>query len=164
MSVMILPEFFALLAIDLFLLLSLLTCLLDERFPKAIPYVYQIAALVGFGHLLVSKDFLTIFGEYMRFWYNFFYLLVALANIVAINVYFAVIKQNWTLGKVWSGAVTFPTIFISIFFVSNYSYVAGSAFPMLLLQIGLVVALVIMGLSVSIFLSPDLLDKLRRGR
>jgi len=161
---MILPEFFALLAIDLFLLLSLLTCLLDERFPKAIPYVYQIAALVGFGHLLVSKDFLTIFGEYMRFWYNFFYLLVALANIVAINVYFAVIKQNWTLGKVWSGAVTFPTIFISIFFVSNYSYVAGSAFPMLLLQIGLVVALVIMGLSVSIFLSPDLLDKLRRGR
>ncbi len=164
MPALLLPEFFALLAIDLFLLLSLLTCLLDERFPKAIPYVYQIAALVGFGHLLVSKDFLTIFGEYMRFWYNFFYLLVALANIVAINVYFAVIKQNWTLGKVWSGAVTFPTIFISIFFVSNYSYVAGSAFPMLLLQIGLVVALVIMGLSVSIFLSPDLLDKLRRGR
>lgn len=164
MSAMILPEFFALLAIDLFLLLSLLTCLLDERFPKAIPYVYQIAALVGFGHLLVSKDFLTIFGEYMRFWYNFFYLLVALANIVAINVYFAVIKQNWTLGKVWSGAVTFPTIFISIFFVSNYSYVAGSVFPMLLLQVGLVVALVIMGLSVSIFLSPDLLNKLRRGR
>jgi len=35
---------------------------------------------------------------------------------------------------------------------------------LLLLQIGLVIALVVMGLSVSIFLSPDLLDKLRRGR
>jgi len=160
----ILPEFFALLAIDLFLLLSLLTCLLEERFPKAIPYVYQIAALIGFGHLLVSKDFLTVFGQYMRFWYNFFYLTVALANIVAINVYFAVIRKNWTIAKVWSGAVTFPTIFISIFFVSNYSYTGGSEFPLLLLQIGLVVALVVMGVSVSIFLSPDLLDKLRRGR
>jgi len=160
----ILPEFFALLAIDLFLLLSLLTCLLEERFPKAIPYIYQIAALIGFGHLLVSRDFLTVFGQYMRFWYNFFYLMVALANVVAINVYFAVIKKMWTLAKVWSGAVTFPTIFISIFFVSNYSYVAGSEFPLLLLQIGLVIALVVMGVSVSIFLSPDLLDKLRRGR
>ncbi len=158
----ILPEFFALLAIDLFLLLSLLTCLLEERFPKSIPYVYQMAALIGFGHLLVSKDFLTVFGLYMRFWYNFFYLMVALANIVAINVYFAVIKKNWMFAKVWSGAVTFPTIFISIFFVSNYSDTAGSGFPLLLLQIGLVVALVVMGVSVSIFLSPDLLDKLRR--
>ena len=161
---MILPEFFALLAIDLFLLLSLLTCLLDERFPKAIPYIYQIAALIGFGHLLVSRDFLTVFGEYMRFWYNFFYLMVALANVVAINVYFAVIKKNWLITKAWSGAITFPTIFISIFFVSNYSYIAGSEFPLLLLQIGLVIALVIMGISVSIFLSPDLLNKLRKGR
>ena len=160
----ILPEFFALLAVDLFLLLSLLTCLLEDRFPKAIPYIYQIAALIGFGHLLVSRDFLTVFGQYMRFWYNFFYLMVALANIVAINVYFAVIKRSWLLAKVWSGAVTFPTIFISIFFVSNYSYVAGSEFPLLLLQIGLVVALVVMGVTVSIFLSPDLLDKLRKGR
>ena len=161
---MILPEFFALLAIDLFLLLSLLTCLLDERFPKAIPYIYQIAALIGFGHLLVSRDFLMVFGEYMRFWYNFFYLMVALANVVAINVYFAVIKKNWLITKAWSGAITFPTIFISIFFVSNYSYIAGSEFPLLLLQIGLVIALVIMGVSVSIFLSPDLLNKLRKGR
>ena len=100
----------------------------------------------------------------MRFWYNFFYLMVALANVVAINVYFAVIKKNWLITKAWSGAITFPTIFISIFFVSNYSYIAGSEFPLLLLQIGLVIALVIMGISVSIFLSPDLLNKLRKGR
>ncbi len=100
----------------------------------------------------------------MRFWYNFFYLMVALANIVAINVYFAVIKRNWTLAKVWSGAVTFPAVFISIFFVSNYSFIAGSAFPLLLLQIGLVIAVVVMGVSVSIFLSPDLLEKFRRRR
>ncbi|TET19556.1 hypothetical protein E3J74_06685 [Candidatus Bathyarchaeota archaeon] len=56
MSSPLLPEFFALLATDLFLMLSLLTCLLDDRLPKAIPYIYQIAALMGYGHLLISRD------------------------------------------------------------------------------------------------------------
>jgi len=161
---MILPEFFALLSIDVFLLLSLLTCLLEERFPKALPYVYQIAALVGFGHILVSRDFINVFGEYMRFWYNFFYLLVALGNIVAANLYLAVEKRMWTLAKAWSGAVTFPIALIAVFFVSNYSYLEGAQFPILILQVGLVISIVVMGVSVSILLSPDLLNKFRRRK
>jgi len=161
---MILPEFFALLSIDVFLLLSLLTCLLEERFPKAVPYIYQIAALIGFGHLLVSREFLTVFGEDMRFWYNFFYLLVALGNIIAVNLYLAVEKKFWALAKTWSGIVTFPITLISVFFVFNYSYFQGAEFPTLLLQIGLVISPIVMGVSISLFLSPDLLDKLRRNR
>ena len=160
----ILPEFFALLSIDVFLLLSLLSCILEDRFPKALPYVYQIAALIGFGHLLVSREFLVIFGEYMRFWYNFFYLLVALGNIVAVNLYLAVEKKMWALAKAWSGAVTFPLTLISVFFVSNYSYLQGAEFPTLILQVGLVISAVLMGVSVSIFLSPDLLSKFRRRK
>jgi len=161
---MILPEFFALLSIDIFLLLSLLTCLLEERFPKAIPYIYQIAALIGYGHLLVSREFLTIFGEDMRFWYNFFYLLIALGNIVAINLYLAVEKKMWTLAKAWSGIVTFPITVISVFFVSNYSYLQGAEFPTLILQLGLVISTIVMGVSISLFLSPDLLNKLKGRR
>ena len=157
----LLPEFFALLSIDIFLLLSLLTCLLEERFPKAMPYIYQIAALIGFGQLLVSREFLTIFGEYMRFWYNFFYLLVALGNIIAINLYLAVERKSWILAKAWSGAVTFPLILISIFFVSNYSYLQGPEFPILILQTGLVISAIVMGVGISLFLSPELLNKLR---
>jgi len=160
----ILPEFFALLSVDIFLLLSLLTCLLDQKFPKAIPYIYQIAALIGFGHLLVSREFLATFGEYMRFWYNFFYLLVALANIVAINLYLAVERKAWELAKAWSGAVTFPITMIAVFFVSNYSYLQGVEFPTLILQVGFVISAVVMGISVSIFLSPDLLNKFRRKK
>jgi len=160
----ILPEFFALLSIDIFLLLSLLSCILENRFPKALPYVYQIAALIGFGHLLVSREFLLIFGEYMRFWYSFFYLLVALGNVVAINLYLAVEQKMWALAKAWSGAVTFPLTIVSVFFVSNYSYLQGAEFPTLILQVGLVVSAVIMGVSVSVFLSPDLLSKLRRRK
>jgi len=159
---MMLPEFFALLSIDVFLLLSLLTCLLEERFPKAMPYIYQIAALIGFGHLLVSREFLTLFSEDMRFWYNFFYLLVALGNIVAVNLYLAVVKKQWVLAKAWSGVVTFPITVISLFFVSNYSYLQGAVFPTLLPQVGLVVSAIVMGVSFSLLLSPDLLKKLRR--
>lgn len=158
------PEFFALLAVDLFLMLSLLTCLLDDRFPKAIPYVYQVAALIGFGHLVISREFFVIFGEYMRFWYCFIYLLVALINIVAVNVYFAVPKKLWTLAKIWSGAVTFPTITISLFFVSNYGYTQGATFPLLFLQIGLVVSAIVMGISIGIFLSPETVRNLFKIR
>jgi ABC-type tungstate transport system substrate-binding protein len=152
----LLPEFFALLGIDLFLMLSLLTCLLDDRMPKALPYIYQLAALTGYGHLLISKNFLTVFGDYMRFWYCFIYLLVCLANIVAVNIYFAAVKKQWTLAKVWSGAVSFPTIFISIFFLSNYGYLHGISLSMFL-QIALVVSAIIMGTSVAMFLSPEAL-------
>jgi ABC-type tungstate transport system substrate-binding protein len=152
----LLPEFFALLGIDLFLMLSLLTCLLDDRMPKALPYIYQLAALAGYGHLLISKNFLTIFGDYMRFWYCFIYLLVCLANIVAVNIYFAAVKKQWTLAKVWSGAVSFPTIFISIFFLSNYGYLHGISLSMFL-QIALFVSAIIMGTSVAMFLSPEAL-------
>ena len=135
-------------------MLSLLSCLLDDRLPKAIPYIYQIAALAGYGHLLISKEFFVIFGEYMRFWYSFMYLGVALSNIVAVNIYFAVAKRRWTLAKIWSGSVTFPTIVVSMFFVSNYTFVQGVAVPLLTLQIGLVVSAVVMGVSIFLLLSP----------
>lgn len=160
----VLPEFFVLLGIDLFLLLSLLTCLLDERFPKALPYIFQVAAVIGYGHLLVSREFLAIFDDYMRFWYSFFYLVVALVNIVAINIYFATSQKMWMLAKAWAGTVTFPTMVISVFFVSNYSYAVSGEFPLLLLQVGLVISAVVLGVSAVVFLSPDLLNKFRRRK
>jgi hypothetical protein len=155
LSSQMLPEFFALLGIDVFLMLSLLSCLLDDRVPKALPYIFQIAALVGYGHLLISKEFFVIFGEYMRFWYCFIYLLVALSNIVAVNIYFGVAKELWTLAKLWSGAVTFPTVLICMYFVSNYTFVQEATLPLLTLQIGLVVSTVVMGVSICLLLSPE---------
>jgi len=151
----LLPEFFALLGIDVFLMLSLLSCLLDDRLPKAIPYIYQIAALVGYGHLLISKEFFVIFGEYMRFWYCFLYLLVALSNIIAVNIYLAVMRGQWGLAKIWSGAITFPIMVISMFFISNYTFVQEATLPLLTLQIGLVVSAVIMGVGICLLLSPE---------
>lgn len=156
------PEFFTILSIDLFLFLSLLACFLDERLPKAVPYIYQIAALIGFGHLLLSRNFFATFSEYMRFWYNFCYLLVALGNTIAINLYLAVSLKLFALAKAWSGAVTMPITVISVFLVSNYGYLQGTEFPTLIAQISIILSLMIMGASVSVFFSPNLLSKFRR--
>ena len=135
---------------------------MDDRLPKTVPYIYQIAALVGYGHLLISKDFFGVFGEYMRFWYCFIYLLVALSNIIAVNIYFAIAKRQWTLAKLWSGAVTFPTVVISMFFVSNYTFVQAATLPLLTLQIGLVLAVLVMGISVFLFLSPEIRRSMKK--
>jgi len=118
------PEFFALLGIDLFLAISLLTCLLDRHFPWQLPYLYQFAALAGFGQLLVSKEFITFFGEYMRFWYSLLYLTVALANIIAVNMYLGIMKKLLNYAKVFMFTVTFPALTLAAFFLSNYAEVA----------------------------------------
>lgn len=118
------PEFFALLGIDLFLAVSLLTCLLDRHFPWQIPYVYQLAALAGYGQLLVSREFIAFFGGYMRFWYSLLYLIVALANIVAVNVYLGIMKKLLNYAKVFMLTVTFPALSLAAFFLSNYAEVA----------------------------------------
>jgi hypothetical protein len=155
----LLPELFALLSSDLFLLLSLLTCLLEERFPKAMPYIYQAAALMGFGHLVVSKMFLTVFDLDLRFWYNFFYLAVGLANVVAINLYLAISKKTWVLAKAWSASVTFPTVFISIFFVYNYGYLQEATFPVLTVDLIFALSVVMLGIAVAVLLSPKLFGR-----
>jgi len=118
------PEFFALLGIDLFLAISLLTCLLDRHFPWQLPYIYQLVALAGFGQLLVSREFIASFGEYMRFWYSLLYLTVALANIIAVNVYLGILKKLLNYAKVFMFTVTFPALSLAAFFLSNYAEVA----------------------------------------
>jgi hypothetical protein len=153
------PEFFALFGIDLFLLLSLLTCLLGERFPKTIPYIYQLAALYGFGHVLISRNFLDMFGEHTRFWYSFLYLVTALANIVAVGIYFAKVKRQNTISKIWSGTIAFPSILVAVYFVMQYSSMQISM-PSIMLQIILLISAGVMGISLIILARPEIIRKL----
>jgi hypothetical protein len=71
MSFALLPEFFVFLGVDVFVAMSLLTCLLDDYFPKTLPYVFQAAAIGGYAHLLISREFLVVFGDPMRFWSDY---------------------------------------------------------------------------------------------
>lgn len=153
----LMPEFFALLGIDVFLAISLLTCLLDKHFPGATSYIYQAAALAGFGHLLVSREFMPIFGDYMRFWYCFIYLIVALANVVVVNVYLATLKKLWNLAKIFFGAITFPTFLVSTFFVYGYANGMMSLplfpqIPMGFLYVALSVCAIVLGIGIFVSL------------
>jgi hypothetical protein len=119
------PEFFLLLGIDLFLAMSLLSCLLDKHFPWHLPYLYQVASLAGFGQLIVAKEFMAVFGDYMRFWFSLLYLAIALANIAAVNVYLGVIKKMVNYAKVFLLAVSFPSFAVVSFFLADYSSLAS---------------------------------------
>jgi hypothetical protein len=158
------PEFFLLLGIDIFLALSLLTCLLDKHFPTALSYIYQLAALTGFGQLLVSKEFLQIFDEYTRFWYSLSFLVIGLMNIAAVNLYLAYSKKQYAIAQVFLGAITVPACLVSTLFVYNYVQIATfsiMSFPQLpTSSIFLTVVsldIVVIGVGVYMFLRPKLL-------
>jgi hypothetical protein len=118
------PEFFLLLGIDLFLAISLLSCLLDKHLPWQLPYLYQVASLAGFGQLIVAKEFMALFDGYMRFWFSLLYLVIALANIIAVNAYLGVIKKLGNYAKAFLLAVTFPSFSVATFFLASYSNVS----------------------------------------
>jgi hypothetical protein len=161
------PEFFALLGIDVFLAISLATCLLDRRFPKAVPYIYQAAALFGFAHLLVSKEFITVFGDYMRFWYSLIYLVIALGNVIAVNIYFAFQKELWRLARLFLGIVTFPIVLVSILFVLDYansltpSTLLFPHLPLSTIFLVFVASTIFLGTGIAVSLRPKNQKKLK---
>jgi len=162
------PEFFSLLSINIFLALGLLTCLFERNFPTAIPYVYQSAALFGFGQLWVSKEFSLIFSDDMRFWYHLAYLSVAVINIIAIDLYLAFLKKQRFLSWIYSGTVVFPSVLVSVFFISVYTNGITLSLPMLP-QIPLEMVYILLALCGTVLavgmltsLKPEMLARLSR--
>jgi hypothetical protein len=161
MGFSLLPEFFAFLAVDVFVAMSLLTCLLDDHFPERLAYFFQVAAIGGYVHVLISKELLTVFGDYMRFWFCFLYLSVALGSVIALNVYLAVIKKRWTLAKAFAGTVVFPIFLTSSFFIFNYARQVTVAYlsPLVMLS-----SAIVLGVSISALLKPQVFRKYWRRR
>jgi len=154
----LLPEFFLFLGVDFFVALSLLTCVMDY-FRRTVPYLYEAAAVFGYVNLLMSREFISTFGEYMRFSYCFLYLVLALANIVGINAYLLVTRKLWGLAKVFAAAVTFPTILISAFFFSLYWRETSQ-----LLTAALLFSAMVLGVGIAFLVSPEKIKKhLGRG-
>jgi len=118
------PEFFLLLGIDIFLAMSLLTALFDKHFPTKIPYIYQLAALAGYGNLIVSKAFLTTFEPYIRFWYSFTYLGISVANTMMLAIYLGYMKKAWAAAKFFTFTIALPIAAITGVFVSSYVSIA----------------------------------------
>jgi thiol:disulfide interchange protein len=120
------PQLFALVGVFLFLALSLLTYFGEDRFPKKLPYIYQVAAFFGLLILVVSRFVLPELEESTRLWYCYGYLIAVLANVIGTNVYLTVPKRQYKTSRNWSAIVTFPSILISTYFVAEYGLMQTS--------------------------------------
>jgi len=145
----LLPEFFLFLGVDFFVALALLTCLMDH-FRRTIPYLYEAAAVFGYVNMLMSREFLATFGEYMRFSYCFLYLTFALANIIGINVYLLISKKSWGTAKAFASCITFPTILISAFFFSLYGRQTEQ-----ILTAALLSSAMVLGIGIAFLVVPE---------
>ena len=122
----LLPEFFTLLGIVIFLAMSLLSARLDDDMPSFLQYLFQGAAIVGLGLLFMSRGFVNtgILGrdptDVTRFWLSVVYLALAVSSVIGLNVHLAAVRRKIALASTFSGTVTVPVFMISALFVSSF--------------------------------------------
>jgi hypothetical protein len=128
----LLPEFFVLLGIDIFLAMSLLSLLLDDELPTIVQYLFQGAALLGLGELSISRGFVNsgVFTkdplDPTRFWISVVYLSSAIFTVIGFNAYLGVVRRKMALATTFAGAVTVPVMMVSAFFVTSFLTTSGN--------------------------------------
>ena len=120
------PEFFMVLGIFVFLVMSFLSALLDDDLPSILQYLFQGAAAVGLGLLVMNQTFINgrIFSldptDPTRFWVSIVYLGLAISIVAGLNVYLAIVRRKMALSSILLGALTVPTLVISSILVSSF--------------------------------------------
>ena len=125
------PEFFMVLGVFIFLAMSFLSALLDDDLPSILPYLFQGTAAVGLGLLVMNQTFIN--GGILsrdptdptRFWINVVYLASAVSIVAGLNLYLAIVRRKMALSSALSGAVTVPTFMISAIVVSSFPGTEG---------------------------------------
>jgi hypothetical protein len=120
--VALVPEFFTLLGIEIFLAISVLSGLLDRQLPSRLQYIFQGLGGLGFAQLLVSVGMVSgLASTYqIRFWVSIVYLGFALSCVVGTNVYLFVGRRGATVASAFSSAVTVPFLMVSALFISSF--------------------------------------------
>jgi len=114
------PQFLLLVGIDIFLGGSILSVMLDDYFPRAMPYILDIGSFVGFSQLLVGPQYTANFSQTLQFYYCFGYLVIGVASIVGLNLYLWLAKGKLLASAVIGIVATTPAILVSVFFASAY--------------------------------------------
>jgi len=114
------PELLILYALDMFLVLSIITCLYDSHFPMAVPYFFQLLSIAGTGHLYVSRVFEGMFTVESRFWYSVFYLGAFLASSFAVSAYLFLVKRSAAKGLMFFGGFTFPSTVLGAYIITVF--------------------------------------------
>jgi len=143
----LLPEFFIVLGITIFLAMSLLIALFDLDMPSLLPYLFQGAAIIGLAQLFMSQTLINtgILSRAAtvgtRLSLSVAYLTSAVSTVVGLNVYLAVVRRKMALASAFSGALTMPIFMISALFVSSF---LGSGGEVVLSPATLVIVAVLM--------------------
>jgi hypothetical protein len=117
----LLPEFFTLLGIEIFVAMSLVSVLLERDIPSSVQWLFQGAAGLGLGQLVVTEGFGTSSViDASRFWISIFYLTLSVCSVAGLNVYLAAVRRKTAIASVFSGTITAPTVSVSVLFVSSY--------------------------------------------
>ena len=141
------PELLILYALDMFLVLSIVTVLFDSSFPLAVPYFFQLLSIAGTGHMYVSQVFDEMFNLESRFWYSFFYLDAMILSAFAISAYLLFVKKSYAKGMMFSGGFTIPAASFGVFLMTFYDNYQST--PLILRVINgnwLIIAIAVSGL------------------
>ena len=116
------PEFFTLLGIEIFLAISVLSGLLDCQLPSRLQYIFQGLGGLGFAQLLVSVGMVSgpASTYQIRFWVSIVYLGFALSCVVGTNVFLFMGRRGATVMSAFSSAVTVPFLMVSALFISSF--------------------------------------------
>jgi hypothetical protein len=124
-------QLFILLGIDIFLGGSILTVLLDEYFPTALPYLWEVGALFGFIQLVLVPHYITGYPAELQFFYSMAYAVSAVLSILASNVYIAFFKGKTTIGGIFAIVASIPCVLVVAAFSSAYVNGVAVALPVL---------------------------------
>jgi len=155
------PELLILYALDMFLVLSIVTCLFDSHFPVAVPYFFQLLAIAGTGHMYLSRVFEEMFTVESRFWYSIFYLGAYLASSFAVSAYLFLIKRSAPKGLMFFGGCTFPSTVFGGYIISVFKnelpipWFLSSDFASGWMSILLLFSFMLLFAGVAMFFDPD---------
>jgi hypothetical protein len=140
----LLPEFLTLLGIEVFVAMSLVSVLLDRDISSSAQWLFQGAAGMGLGQLVVTEGFGTSSViDASRFWISIFYLTLSVCSVAGTNVYLAVVRRKTAIASAFSGTITTPTVSVSVLVVSSYLSGIDVSFTPLTIVIFIVPALLV---------------------
>jgi hypothetical protein len=154
------PELLILYALDMFLVLSIVTVLFDSNFPMAVPYFFQILSIAGTGNLYMSKVFDDMFTLESRFWYSFFYMDAMILSAFAVTAYLLFLKKNLSKGLMFLGGFSLPSTCFGFYILTFYD--DYSSMPMVFSMINgnwvgvmMLVSLLILIKGTKLFMETD---------
>jgi len=125
------PEFLILIGIDVFLGASILTVLLDELFPAALPYILEMGALIGFGELLIGPSYVSNFPSELRFYYSFTYAVVSVMTLFGMNLYLLFLDWHPQASATVAVFGTMPSALGVLYFASAFVNGNSISLPMM---------------------------------